>query len=108
MRLNFPIPLASMLLHHLGEPALGVREMARIVRPGGKVVISDLVKHDYDWTREVMADVWLGFTEHQVRHWLTEAGLADVTYSSAAVPSPLGADSEVRLRAFIATGTKPA
>ncbi|MGB2824570.1 MAG: metalloregulator ArsR/SmtB family transcription factor [Phycisphaerae bacterium] len=99
--------LSSMLLHHLAEPAAGVREMARIVRPGGKVVISDLMKHDCDWTREVMADVWLGFTEQQVRGWLTEAGLVDVQYSSAPVPSPRESDPRERLKAFIATGTKP-
>ena len=96
----------SMLLHHLADPAAGVGEMARIVRPAGKVVISDLVKHEYDWTREVMADVWLGFTEEQIRQWLTEAGLRDVAYWSTPVPSPVEPES-TRLRAFIATGTKP-
>ena len=98
---------SSMLLHHLGDPGLGIREMARAVKAGGKVVISDLVKHDYDWTREVMADVWLGFTEQQIRDWLAEAGLEGVTYSSTAVPSPLDPDSAHKLRAFLATGTKP-
>jgi len=98
---------SSMLLHHLGDPAEGVQEMARIVRPGGKVVISDLMKHDYDWTRELMADVWLGFTEQQIREWLTAARLVDLTYSSTDVPSPLEPDARPKLRAFIATGTKP-
>jgi ArsR family transcriptional regulator len=98
---------SSMLLHHLADPAQGVQEMARIVRPGGKVVVSDLVKHDHDWAREVMADVWLGFAEQQIRQWLTKAGLKDVTYTSTTVPSPMEPDSPARLRAFIATGTKP-
>ena len=79
---------SSMLLPHLADPAVGIREMARVVKPGGKVVISDLVQHQYDWTREVMADVWLGFTEEQIREWLSEAGLTDITYSSAAMPLP--------------------
>ena len=98
---------SAMLLHHLADPGIGIREMARVVKPGGKVIISDLVEHHYDWVREVMADVWLGFTEEQVREWLTGAGLADITYSSAAVPAPLEEDSESRLRAFVATATKP-
>ena len=98
---------SSMLLHHLGDPGQGVKEMARIVKPGGKVVISDLVKHDHDWAREIMADVWLGFTEEQIRQWLAAAGLTDITYASKAVPSPLEPDSPPKLRAFIATATRP-
>jgi ArsR family transcriptional regulator len=98
---------SSMLLHHLAEPALGIREMARVVKPGGKVVISDLAKHEYDWAREIMADVWLGFTEDEIREWLTQAGLGDITYSSAALGSPLAEESLVRLNAFVATATKP-
>lgn len=98
---------SSMLLHHLGDPGRGVKEMARIVKPGGRVVISDLVEHDYDWTREVMADVWLGFTEEQIQKWLAASGLTDTTYSSTKVPSPLEPDAPPKLRAFIATGTKP-
>jgi ubiquinone/menaquinone biosynthesis C-methylase UbiE len=98
---------SSMLLHHLADPALGIRELARVVKPGGKVIISDLAKHEYDWTREVMADVWLGFSEEQVREWLAQAGLRDVTYSSAALGTPLDEESQVRLSAFVATATKP-
>lgn len=99
--------LCSMLLHHLGDPGRGVAEMARIVKPGGRVIIGDLVKHDFDWTREIMADVWLGFTEPQIRDWLAAAGLVDVAYTCTIVPSPVDPDSAPRLRTFIATGTKP-
>jgi hypothetical protein len=54
-----------------------------------------------------MADVWLGFTEDEIREWLTQAGLGDITYSSAALGSPLAEESLVRLNAFVATATKP-
>jgi len=99
--------LSSMLLHHLKDPAAGVMEMARVVKPGGKVVVSDLVKHDCDWTREVMADVWLGFTREQIEEWLSAAGLTRVMYSSTEVPSPVQPESAGKLRAFIASGTRP-
>jgi len=98
----------SMLLHHLADPAIGIRELARVVKPGGKVVITDLVKHEFDWAREVMADLWLGFAEEQIRDWAAQAGLMEVTYTSASVPTPLESEPEEKLRAFLATATKPA
>lgn len=101
---------ARMMLHHLADPPGGVREMARAVRQGGKLVLIDLVRHDHDWAREIMADVWLGFTEQQVRRWLAAAGLADVTYSPSAIPSPMKqarSRSPGKLQAFVAVGTKP-
>ena len=101
---------ARMMLHHLADPPRGIREMARAVREGGKFVLIDLVRHDHDWAREIMADVWLGFTEQQVRRWLAAAGLADVTYSPSAIASPMKqarGRCPQKLKAFIAVGTKP-
>ena len=99
--------LSSMLLHHLGDPARGVAELARVVRPGGKVVIIDLAKHDHEWAREIMADVWLGFTEQQIRQWLSRAGLVDVTCSSSAIASPAKDGAKEKLQTFVAVATKP-
>ncbi len=99
--------LSSMLLHHLADPAGGVRELARAIRPGGKVVIIDLLKHEKEWAREVMADVWLGFSEGQIRQWLAAAGLVDVTYSSSAIASPVGGGPSEKLQTFVAVAAKP-
>jgi ubiquinone/menaquinone biosynthesis C-methylase UbiE len=102
------VAYSGMILHHLDDPALAVRELARVIKPGGKVVVSDLVAHGHEWAREVMADVWLGFTEDQVRNWLEAAGLQEITYSAAAVPLPGNDSTSEKLRAFVATATRVA
>jgi ubiquinone/menaquinone biosynthesis C-methylase UbiE len=65
-----PLPLAdcsvdaafaNMVLHHVEDPEAMLREMARAVRPGGMVAITDEVEHPYAWMREEHADVCLGF-----------------------------------------------
>ena len=97
---------SSMLLHHLPSPQQGIAEMARALAPGGKVVIIDLVKHANDWTREVMADLWLGFTEEQIQDYLQEAGFVDLSYSTSTVLSPADGDRAEKLQIFIAIAAK--
>ncbi len=70
--------LANMYLHHTEDPAAAIREMARIVRVGGRVVLTDLDSHTHKWLLREHADRWPGFARADVRRWLEEAGLADV------------------------------
>ena len=100
------VVFSSMLLHHLADPAAGIAEMSRIARPDGKVVVSDLAKHDQDWTREVMADLWLGFTPEQIGQWFAAAGLGDVRYSCDPGAGPGRSGSARKLRTFIAIAVK--
>ena len=51
--------------------------MARVVRPGGTVAITDEVEHPYAWMREEHADVWLGFGRGRVEHFFAAAGLSE-------------------------------
>ena len=69
---------ANMYLHHMPEPIAAIREMARILRPGGRLVITDMDTHPYAWLKEEMADVWLGFDRSQISNWFEEAGLVNV------------------------------
>ena len=73
---------ANMVLHHAEDPGAMLREMGRIVKPGGVVTIIDEVEHSYGWMREEHADIWLGFTPEQVEGFFSEARLADYGYES--------------------------
>lgn len=68
----------SQALHHAARPDAAVAEAARILRPAGRLVILDLVRHEQEWLREQWADQWLGFEADEVRSWMESAGLAEI------------------------------
>ncbi|MEQ1886102.1 MAG: metalloregulator ArsR/SmtB family transcription factor [Bryobacteraceae bacterium] len=71
----------SQALHHAQHPDKAVSEAYRILRPGGRIVILDLLRHSHQEARELYADVWLGFTEREVESFLKEAGFVTVESS---------------------------
>jgi ArsR family transcriptional regulator len=65
----------SQSLHHTSNPEEVVRSAAAGLKPGGQLVILDLVRHEHEWTREEWADQWLGFDPIEIREWLGGAGI---------------------------------
>lgn len=68
----------SQALHHATVPVQAVRAAFRILRPGGRVVILDLLKHRFEKARQLYADVWLGFAESELHEMLSGAGFENV------------------------------
>src|SRR6266446_703736 len=71
----------SQALHHAQHPAHAVAEAFRILKPGGRIVVLDLLRHNYQKAREMYADVWLGFTEVEVGRFLRDAGFKNTEIS---------------------------
>jgi ubiquinone/menaquinone biosynthesis C-methylase UbiE len=68
----------SQSLHHALHPGRAIGEAWRIVKPGGRIAVLDLVKHRFEEARELYADTWLGFTEVELEALLQEAGFQNV------------------------------
>jgi ubiquinone/menaquinone biosynthesis C-methylase UbiE len=71
----------SQSLHHALHPERAVHEAWRILQPGGRIVILDLVQHRFEEAREMYADEWLGFSEIELETMLEKAGFRNVQSS---------------------------
>jgi ubiquinone/menaquinone biosynthesis C-methylase UbiE/DNA-binding transcriptional ArsR family regulator len=78
---SIDLAIFSQSLHHAQHPARAAAEAYRIVKPGGRVVVLDLVRHHFEEARELYADLWLGFSEVEVKGFLEKAGFEDVHIS---------------------------
>jgi SAM-dependent methyltransferase len=72
------VALLSQALHHAQQPRKAVSEAVRVVRPGGRVLVLDLRRHDQEWVRDRVGDRWLGFADGELAEFLTGEGLSDV------------------------------
>jgi SAM-dependent methyltransferase len=72
------VALLSQALHHAADPGRALAEAARIVVPGGRVLLLDLREHDERWVRDRLGDRWLGFSDDRLVKLLKSAGLTDI------------------------------
>ncbi|MBS4015294.1 MAG: methyltransferase domain-containing protein [Candidatus Latescibacteria bacterium] len=65
---------ANMSLHHVQDPLDALHEVIRILKPDGKLVVTDLDKHNFEFLKHEHHDVWLGFNRHDVIKWYQKVG----------------------------------
>lgn len=90
----------SLALHYVPDPSRAVAEGYRVLRPGGRLVVIDMMSHDRDDLPQRMGHTWRGFAEPKVREWLTQAGFTDVRYT------PLPPDETARGPALFAASAR--
>jgi ubiquinone/menaquinone biosynthesis C-methylase UbiE len=101
--------LANMVLHHAPDPAGAIREMARVLKPGGTLVITDADTHTHEWLRTEQHDRWLGFDRGHVAGWFGQAGLENVSVGDTKeLCSPTArCGTKAAITIFLARGRKP-
>jgi len=72
---SFDLVSIHQVLHYLEEPANAIREAARALAPGGRMLIVDFAPHELEFLREEHAHLRLGFSDNQMQEWFEEAGL---------------------------------
>jgi ArsR family transcriptional regulator len=94
--------LMMLVLHHVPSPAAALLDAARVVRPGGRLLVLDMASHDREAYRQQMGHVWLGFSDEQLTRFFQHAGCPDVRISRLeAAPKARGP------ALVIAAATKP-
>jgi len=86
---SFDVVIIHQVLHFLDDSARAIREAARVLRPGGRILVVDFAPHDLEFLREDHAHLRLGFAPETVMQWLEAAGL-DVLRQETFAPGPEG------------------
>lgn len=99
---SFDVAVLSQALHHAKSPKQAISEARRILIPGGRVLVIDLLAHTEEWVKDQLQHEHLGFTESALEALLTDAGFERVTIQRAARdPQP------PHFMTLVATGVKP-
>ncbi len=75
---SLDVVFINMALHHIKDAEVAISEMYRMLKKGGTVVVSDVMKHDGEWAREEMFDEWLGFSNDEISNWFKKVNFKNI------------------------------
>ncbi len=101
---GFDAVLFHQVLHYLDDPQAAVAEAARVLKPGGRMVIADFAPHELEFLRDELAHRRLGFSDREVQGWFEAAGLKPVATEAIAEP---GAD-KLTVKLWVSVSTQAA
>jgi len=101
---SFDVVILHQVLHFLDDGARAIREAARVLRPGGRLLVVDFAPHEQEFLREQFAHRRLGFAPDTVTQWITASGLDPVMHKSLA-PEP-GSEGKIAVSLWLARDTR--
>jgi len=101
---SFDVVILHQVLHFLDDGARAIREAARVLRPGGRLLVVDFAPHEQEFLREQFAHRRLGFAPDTVMQWITASGLDPVMHKSLA-PEP-GSEGKIAVSLWLARDTR--
>ncbi|MCH2206910.1 MAG: metalloregulator ArsR/SmtB family transcription factor [Lentisphaerales bacterium] len=80
--------LLHFVMHQVASPATLLKDLKASLKPGGRIVVVDQMKHEDESVRRKYGSLWLGFEEEQLTQWFTEAGYKDIEWMLLSEDSP--------------------
>jgi ubiquinone/menaquinone biosynthesis C-methylase UbiE len=97
---SFDAVIIHQVLHYLDDAPGAIREAARVLRPGGSLLVVDFAPHDLEFLREEHAHRRLGFADEAVAQWMAAAGLDVVSHRS--LPPEPGSEGKIAVSLWLA------